>query len=340
MDLQPRRSDTEPSPLSAFATTRTEDAHEHACSLQQWIQTYEQLSPGRFNGEIEEAWFGNVQVFLERTNQMVHEAGSSWKGSRTFGIPLNLEGQGWYCGESFDRDTMLTLHGGDELDFRTPRQLDVVAITTNKEVFNNYALRTEGRDIEAELGKRRIIPSSAEKMQELSALLLTVLDTARNTPHILGHAAMRKAMEHAIFDSLLAVIGNGVDALRPPSTSQARRQIVDRAREYMRHHVNEPITVADLCAELNVSRRTLQYSFQDVLDVNPVSFLRAMRLNGVRRALRNGDGRESVTDVALQWGFLHLSHFAADYKAIFGELPSETLRRRLGVPDASLTTDS
>ena len=57
-------------------------------------------------------------------------------------------------------------------------------------------------------------------------LLLTVLDAARNTPHILGHAAMRKAMEHAIFDSLLAVIGNGVDALRPPSTSQARRQIV------------------------------------------------------------------------------------------------------------------
>jgi AraC family ethanolamine operon transcriptional activator len=71
MDLQPRRSGTEPSPFSAFATTQTEDAHEHACSLQQWIQTYEQLSPGRFNGEIEEAWFGNVQVFRERTNQMV-----------------------------------------------------------------------------------------------------------------------------------------------------------------------------------------------------------------------------------------------------------------------------
>jgi hypothetical protein len=29
----------------------------------------------------------------------------------------------------------------------------------------------------------------------------------------------------------------------------------------MRHHMNEPITVADLCAELRI-RRTLQYSFR------------------------------------------------------------------------------
>jgi hypothetical protein len=29
----------------------------------------------------------------------------------------------------------------------------------------------------------------------------------------------------------------------------------------------------------------------------------------------------------LQWGFLHLSRFAAGYHARFGEKPSETLRR-------------
>ncbi|MBL8451298.1 MAG: helix-turn-helix domain-containing protein, partial [Zoogloea sp.] len=72
-------------------------------------------------------------------------------------------------------------------------------------------------------------------------------------------------------------------------------------------------------------------------ELNPVSFLRAMRLNGVRRALRKADGvHESVADVAARWGFWHLSHFAADYKAMFGELHSETLRngnlRRLAAP--------
>jgi len=32
-----------------------------------------------------------------------------------------------------------------------------------------------------------------------------------------------------------------------------------------------------------------------------------------------------LSDIAARWGFWHLSHFAADYKSMFGELPSETL---------------
>jgi AraC-like DNA-binding protein len=34
----------------------------------------------------------------------------------------------------------------------------------------------------------------------------------------------------------------------------------------------------------------------------------------------------TIGDAAAQWGFFHLSHFAADYHLLFGELPSQTLR--------------
>ena len=104
--------------------------------------------------------------------------------------------------------------------------------------------------------------------------------------------------------------------------------VVARAQDYMREHVEEPLTVEDLCRALQVSRRTLQYSFQEILQLNPVSYLRAMRLNGVRRALKSSAAqRQSVQDVAARWGFWHLSHFANDYRRMFGELPSETLRQ-------------
>jgi AraC family ethanolamine operon transcriptional activator len=118
------------------------------------------------------------------------------------------------------------------------------------------------------------------------------------------------------------------DAPSPALAQPRRRHIVEAAKDFMRSRIAETITVADLCIELGVSRRTLQYSFQEVLGINPVRFLRAMRLNGVRRDLRNPCAAPgSVQDTAANWGFWHLGHFVTDYKRMFGELPSETLRR-------------
>ncbi|WP_332671245.1 helix-turn-helix domain-containing protein [Aromatoleum sp.] len=323
----------------AFSVVRldTRDADDHASCLQHWRQRYDQLSAGAFAGKFGEFWFDNIQIFRERTNQVVHEIGYAWEGSRTVGVPVEVDGNGWYCGEACTLDSLITLRGGDELDYRTPRVHDVVAVTTDARMFNDYAARVEHRDIEAEMGKRRVLAATPEQVSTLRSFLLTVMASLEATPALLRHAQTRKGLEQAIYGSLIAAINEASDSgSRCTGAGRGRQQIVDRAREYMRAHIDEPITVADLCTELKVSRRTLQYSFQDILNLNPVSFLRAMRLNGVRRALKNAAyGQESVADIAARWGFWHLSHFAADYKMMFGELPSDTLRHAVQPHPAS-----
>lgn len=49
-----------------------------------------------------------------------------------------------------------------------------------------------------------------------------------------------------------------------------------------------------------------------------------MRLNTVRRALREGDALATIADIAARSGFWHMGHFSHDYKALFGETPSQT----------------
>lgn len=79
-----------------------------------------------------------------------------------------------------------------------------------------------------------------------------------------------------------------------------------------------------------MSRRTLQYSFETILGISPLRFLRVTRLNQVRRALAEagevGSGH-TVTQISAEWGFWHAGQFAKDYKQLFGESPSDTLRR-------------
>ena len=102
-----------------------------------------------------------------------------------------------------------------------------------------------------------------------------------------------------------------------------RQQIVEQVKEYLRLHQNSTVTINDLCSLCHVSRRTLQYSFEIILGISPLRYLRLSRLNGARRELVSSQ-TESVADIAEKWGFWHLSQFTHDYKQLFNELPSVT----------------
>jgi hypothetical protein len=78
-----------------------------------------------------------------------------------------------------------------------------------------------------------------------------------------------------------------------------------------------------------LSERTLQYAFKEVMGLTPVAYLTRLRLHRVRHALRTAtQAWTTVTAEALRWGFWHFGDFSRAYKDCFGELPSDTLRRK------------
>lgn len=115
---------------------------------------------------------------------------------------------------------------------------------------------------------------------------------------------------------------------RPRDSRHNRARLARRAEEWMRARLSEPWQVSDLCLALRVSRREIEYAFRTNFDTSPREFALALRLNAVRRALQNPAGEEcSVSRVALDYGITHFSRFSANYRALFGENPSETRRR-------------
>lgn len=100
------------------------------------------------------------------------------------------------------------------------------------------------------------------------------------------------------------------------------------AKDFIEMHLAEPLTVADIAAAAGVSERTLQSAFQSELHTTPISYLRVRRLDRARADLADAAAADyvSVTSIAARWGFGHLGRFAAEYRARFGESPSQTLR--------------
>lgn len=103
---------------------------------------------------------------------------------------------------------------------------------------------------------------------------------------------------------------------------------IRRIEKYIEEHLHEPLSISDIAETTNVNARTLFHAFKRFHGVTPMAYLKMRRLKNVHKQLLAAEpNTTTVTEIATEWGFFHLGRFSADYKSIFKELPSETLKR-------------
>jgi AraC-like DNA-binding protein len=162
----------------------------------------------------------------------------------------------------------------------------------------------------------------ASAMRDFLRALFVVADAE---PATLLDVAMRRDVEAALVNLLRSLEGGRRVA---PGTSFGNRFAAVRACEaYMREHIGDAITLRDLSELCGFRPRSLINAFEAFTGLSPIAYLKAQRLNGVRqRLLSTVRNHWRIIDIAMDWGFDHMGHFAADYRAMFGERPSETSR--------------
>jgi AraC-like DNA-binding protein len=92
------------------------------------------------------------------------------------------------------------------------------------------------------------------------------------------------------------------------------------------HPVTAERRIDDICSAVHASSRALQNAFKHVYGIPPKSYQKALRLAAVRQGLKDGREGTTVSATAVRWGFFQFGYFAMDYRRMFGEGPSETLR--------------
>ena len=87
-------------------------------------------------------------------------------------------------------------------------------------------------------------------------------------------------------------------------------------------------SVPEISLRLNISRRTIEYAFQEHLGFSPRAYFTLRRLNLCRHELISADPESTtVTEIATNHGFYELGRFSSFYRQQFGELPSKSLRK-------------
>jgi AraC-like DNA-binding protein len=165
----------------------------------------------------------------------------------------------------------------------------------------------------------------ARSWRRLVTLLLDEVDDGGPIP--IEPLAMRELERLFLTQLLLAQPSNYSAQLHEQPPGRTAPRTIRRAAEIIQAHAAEPLTVEDIAEAAGLPTRTLQEGFRRHLDTTPMHYLREIRLRHVRDDLiAASPARTTVTEIATRWGFLHAGRFSEQYRQLFDELPSTTLR--------------
>jgi len=205
---------------------------------------------------------------------------------------------------------------------------DQIMVRIERSLLERVCAQHLGRElrhpIEFQLGMD-LTAKNSESWLALIAYLIGELDRV-GTP-LLSPLAQAQ-IEHLMVTTLLLMQPHNFrTALLQPAPPLAPTY-VKRVEEYIEENADQPLTVSELAAFAGVGSSALFAGFREFRNTSPMAYLKSVRLQRVHEDLnRASASRDTVTKIAMRWGFVHLGHFTAGYKRKFGESPSETLAR-------------
>ena len=178
-------------------------------------------------------------------------------------------------------------------------------------------------------------PAMGRHLHHLHSAAVGAVESRSNA--LIGAEAAH-GLEQQPIDALVECLSNGSAIEAAPATRE-RQNVALRFEALLQTELERYLRMAEICAALGVSARTLRECCEEQLGMGPTEDVRRRRMQLVHRTLRNGEpDPASVSAVARRYGFRGLGRFAAEYRALFGELPFATLRRGSGHERARLSS--
>lgn len=167
-----------------------------------------------------------------------------------------------------------------------------------------------------------VAPDALGRFQRLHGAIAAL---AAEAPQVIASPQAAHAMEQSLIEALVESFRKG-DAKDPGWAQQCHATVMRRFHRELDANPDRAVYVPEICAAIGVPERTLRLCCQHQLGMSPKHYLTVRRMHLAHRCLlMTGPNETTVTEVAMRFGFWHLSRFAAEHRLLFGESPSATL---------------
>jgi AraC-like DNA-binding protein len=251
-----------------------------------------------------------VEIYEEQMNTRVEQNFSAPQGALAF------------C---FDRsdNALYVLNGESRNIWITPENYQEIAV-----VFGPDFVRRHGLEI-ARLEGLFLAPLNSAQNALFSRWLSSTLTQLAQTID----PPSREALTQQLLEDCLYLLDDATVCLDHAGLQRRteERAVMKRIGEWAADSPEETLNLLQLAQVAGVSLRQVQHAFKAYTGMTPTHWLRLRRLNSAHRELLGRSAMDTtVAEVAMKWSFWHLGRFSSSYRALFKELPSETLKRNGG----------
>ena len=275
--------------------------------------------------DIEAVQLPGTRVQLGRLGSGNIVEGQSWTEMYVIYLPLSETCEYSANGMAIERDAFAIMEPGSETCLSTKLEHDWCSIFIPADEFHS-------RPGCEELASGPMICRTTRPSRVLA-------DRFRASVHrILTAASHQRDFESSLAASVASahVMELGAEIIGCDSSRETPRdgrpklprdEIIRRADGVLEQQ--DHVTVSELATAADVSERTLRKAFNEYFGVGPVRYLQLRNLHRIYRTLRASEPDEtSVSRVLMEHGEWEFGRVSGRYRQLFGERPSETLKRR------------
>ena len=310
-------------PAGVVHAAEFDDFGAMAAEPRAWDQHYLKLTRGAFRGTVRAVHTSAMQVGEVSWSSGILVTGAVPRGATTFGIPGIRDGRAHAHGIAVRTNQIVSVADRDEINFTQPSGCDLLALSLAHEILDLAAATFFDESWRDAVPVSPVL--SVVEASHLAAEFRRIHAVAREgDPARLVDPTFCRRLEVAAAEAVAAQIA----LARPRRVATAKRRwLARRVLDYLRANEFRPVGIAELCAAVGVPERTLLHAGREYFGLPPIALLRVRRLHRARTQLLDRGRPTTVTATATDWGFDHLGEFATAYRLLFGETPSQTLRR-------------
>ena len=201
----------------------------------------------------------------------------------------------------------------------TGANLKGLPISIEEKYFEKICQNSGYTELFDKLKKSEILYVSETYLIQIRNMVEYVTEQGNLNDNLIYQLVEEKLVE-LLMNCLLESVPNKIDK---ENSHQKFSKIID----YIQENLSETSTVYQICEKTKIPERTIRRLINKKYGISPKAYLNRLRLNEVRRNLKSNSINTNIVQAASEYNYWHMGQFSKDYKKLFGELPSETMRK-------------